>query len=96
MRESQFAGDLLEGLDSEPVLDENSLLKDKIAYRFMCTEKDYQKSIKAGCFSDKRKALVGEAETIDLVVRWRITKQRKFENMEKKGFYTIFGVQLTS
>ena len=44
LRDSIFQGDVLEGIDGEPISDQNSLQKDKVAFKFMEDESDYLES----------------------------------------------------
>jgi hypothetical protein len=44
LRDSIFQGDVLEGIDGEPISDQNSLQKDKVAFKFMEVESDYLES----------------------------------------------------
>ena len=79
------SGDLLDGLGGEPAANELSLRKDKVAYGFMEKESEHLEF-----FGGKKKPDLVEFENefIDLVVRWKMPKQRK------QGFFTLFGVHL--
>ena len=79
-------GDLLEGIDGEKSIDANSLRKDNVAFIFFEREAGHMENTQ----SKKWRKTEGEVqkEQIDLVVRWVMPETGK------KGFITLFGVQL--
>lgn len=86
LRQSIYVGDLLEGIDGEKSIDANSLRKDHVAYIFFEREAGHMENTQ----SKKWRKTEGEVqkEQIDLVVRWVMPETGK------KGFITLFGVQL--
>ena len=84
LRQSQFAGYLLEGLDGEKMVDLDSLTKDTVAFTFMEQESEHMEN----STGKKWRKTTGDAEKeqIDLVVRWSMRQNGK------KGFMTLFGV----
>ena len=83
--ERAAAHDLLDGLGGGPV-NEFSLRKDKVAYAFMEEESKHLEYF--GSKKKSEEAKENESEFVNLVVRWKMPKQKK------QGFFVIFGVHL--
>ena len=79
------AHDLLDGLGGGPV-NEFSLRKDKVAYAFMEEESKHLEFFGSKKKSEETKE--NENEFINLVVRWKMPRQKK------QGFFVIFGVHM--
>ena len=67
-------------------MNEFSLRKDKVAYGFMEKESEHLEFFGGKKKTDSEAAF--EWEYIDLVVRWKMPKQKK------QGFFTLFGVHI--
>ena len=86
LRQSQFVGDVLEGLDGEKMVGLDSLTKDTVAFTFMERESEHLENTTGKKW--RKTEGIAENEQIDLVVRWSMPQNGK------TGFMTLFGVQL--